>query len=136
MNEPHPGLQAVFGKAPFIADLGVRLVAAGEGWLDTELDVSERLRQQHGFAHAGVVATLADHTAGGAASTIVPEGRSVLTSQYTIHLLRPAEEDRLRCRGEVVKRGRLLIVAQADVWAGEQHCARYLGTMAVVERAL
>jgi uncharacterized protein (TIGR00369 family) len=136
LTEPPSGLQAVFAKAPFITELGMRIVDAGEGWLVTELDVEERFRQQHGFAHAGVVATVADHTAGGAASTIVAEGRSVLTSEYTIHLLRPAEGDRLRCRSEVVKPGSRLIVVQADVWAGEEHCARYLGTMAVVERAL
>jgi uncharacterized protein (TIGR00369 family) len=81
-----------------------------------------------------VVSTLADHTAGAAASTAVGEGRSVLTADFTIHLLRPAAGDLLTCRGEIVRAGRTLIVTKADVWAGGKLCARYTGTMAVVDR--
>jgi uncharacterized protein (TIGR00369 family) len=83
-----------------------------------------------------VVTTLADHTAGGAASGFVGAGQSVLTADFTIHLLRPASGELLRCRGEVIKSGRRLIVTQADVWDGDSHCARYLGTMAVVDQSL
>lgn len=116
-----------------MADLGVRLVGVGEGWVETELDLTSRLCQQHGFAHAGVVSTLADHSAGAAATTMISPGRSVLTADFNIHLLRPGEGSRLTSRGEVVKAGRSLIVAQADVWADGKHCARYTGTMAVVD---
>lgn len=126
----------MLANAPFIADLGVRLIGVGPDWLETEMAILPRLRQQHGYVHAGVVATLADHTAGGAASALVGSGQSVLTADFTIHLLRPASGERLRCRGEVVKSGRRLIVTQADVWDGESHCARYLGTMAVVDQSL
>jgi uncharacterized protein (TIGR00369 family) len=126
----------VLAKAPFIADLGVTLVGVGPDWLETEMAIVPRLRQQHGFVHAGVVTTLADHTAGAAASAVVGPGKSVLTADFTIHLLRPASGELLRCRGEVVKSGRRLIVTQADVWDGDSHCARYLGTMAVVDRSL
>lgn len=126
-------VRGIFDRAPFMADLGVRLVEVGEGWVATELAITERLRQQHGFAHAGVVSTLADHTAGAAATTLIEEGRSVLTADFNIHLLRPGEGDVLTSRGEVVKAGRTLIVTQADVWADGKHCARYTGTMAVVD---
>ncbi|HEY3428611.1 MAG TPA: PaaI family thioesterase [Acidimicrobiia bacterium] len=126
----------MLANAPFIADLGVRLIGVGPDWLETEMAILPRLRQQHRYVHAGVVATLADHTAGGAASALVGSGQSVLTADFTIHLLRPASGERLRCRGEVVKSGRRLIVTQADVWDGESHCARYLGTMAVVDQSL
>jgi uncharacterized protein (TIGR00369 family) len=126
----------VFDRAPFIADLGLKLTATGKGWVETELAIVDRLRQQHGFAHAGVVTTLADHTAGAAASTVIAQGQSVLTADFSVHLMRPAAGDLLTCRGEVIRAGRSLIVTQADVWAGERHCARYTGTMAVVDRAI
>ena len=127
-------VRGIFDRAPFMADLGVRLIDVGEGWVTTELDISERLTQQHGFAHAGVVSTLADHTAGAAATTLIDDGQSVLTADFNIHLLRPGAGDLLTSRGEVVRAGRTLIVTQADVWADGKHCARYTGTMAVVDR--
>lgn len=136
MNDLRQRVEDVFDKAPFIADLGVRLVSVERGVVRTELVVADRLRQQHGFAHAGVVTTLADHTAGAAASTVIGDGQSVLTADFTIHLLRPGAGDELSCTGEVVKEGRTLVVAQADVWADGKHCARYTGTMAVVDRAI
>ena len=111
-------IEKVLSKAPFMVDLGVALVGAGPGWVETELAVVPRLRQQHGYVHAGVVTTLADHTAGAAASTRVVRGQSVLTADFTVHLLRPASGQLLRCRGEVVKAGKRLIVTQADVGRG------------------
>lgn len=136
MSDPRQLIGDVFDKAPFITLLGVRLIDVGEGRVATEVDVTEQLRQQHGFVHAGVVTTLADHTAGGAASTVIGDGQSVLTAGFSIHLLRPAAGETLRCVGEVVKAGRTLIVAQADVWADGSHCARYSGTMSVVDRPI
>ncbi|HJQ75717.1 MAG TPA: PaaI family thioesterase [Acidimicrobiia bacterium] len=126
----------VFAKAPFVTDLGIEVADVGEGWVETRVEISSRLRQQHGFAHAGVVATLADHTAGAAASTVIHDDKSVLTANYTIHLLRPGSDEVLTCRGDVVRAGRTLIVTQADVWADGKLCARYTGTMTVVDRAL
>ncbi len=136
MSDLRERIESIFTRAPFLDLLGVRLVDVGVGWVETELEVTERLTQQHGFAHAGVVSTLADHTAGAAATTSVDDGRSVLTADYTIHLLRPGVGEVLRSRGEVVRAGRTLIVAHADVWADGNHCARYTGTMAVVDRAI
>lgn len=136
MSDLRDRVQGIFERAPFMDLLGVRLVDVGEGWVETELAITDQLRQQHGFAHAGVVSTLADHTAGAAATTATPEDRSVLTADYTIHLLRPGAGDLLRARGEIVRAGRTLIVAHAEVWADGKQCARYTGTMAVVDRQI
>lgn len=136
MSASRERIEDIFTRAPFIGLLGVRLIDVGKGWVETELVITDRLTQQHGFAHAGVVATLADHTAGAAATSAVADSQSVLTADYTIHLLRPAVGERLKARGEIVRAGRTLIIAEADVWADNQHCARYTGTMAVVDRAL
>lgn len=133
MSELSDRIQGIFTRAPFMDLLGVRLIDVGEGWVETELEVEDRLTQQHGFAHAGVVSTLADHAAGAAATTAIGEGQSVLTADYTIHLLRPGAGTTLRARGEIVRAGRTLIVAGANVWADGKHCARYTGSMAVVD---
>ena len=56
-------VESIFYQANFIRDLNIRLDKVAEGICETSLVVQERLRQQHGFVHGGVIATMADHTA-------------------------------------------------------------------------
>lgn len=129
-------VEEVFDKAPFIQLLGYVLEDWGEGWVETSLRLAPKHLQQHGYVHAGVLTTMADHTSGGAASTLIPEGHSILTAQLTMHLLRPARGEALRCRAEVVKPGRTLIVTEADVYCDDDHVGRFLATMASLPRPL
>ncbi|MBI5904621.1 MAG: hotdog fold thioesterase [Deltaproteobacteria bacterium] len=109
--------KALFDKAPFIAELGLQLSDLGPGWCETVLPVAPKHLQQDGYVHAGVQATVADHSAGGAAGTLVKADELVLTAEFKINLLRPAIADRLRCRSTVLKAGRTLIVAESEVFA-------------------
>lgn len=110
-------LQALFGTAPYMTDLGVELVSVEPGVCETALRIAGRHLQQNGFVHAAVQAALADHTAGGAATTLVGPGEYVLTNTYTIHLLRAAKADRLACRAEVMRPGRRVTVVESSVYA-------------------
>lgn len=122
--------------APFIRDLGLALTGAGEGWCETELVLAGRHLQQDGYVHAGVQATMADHTAGAAAATRAGPGRLVLTAEFKINLLRAARGERLRCRGSVLKTGRRLIVAESEVFCAtaddERLVAKASVTLSVV----
>lgn len=69
------------------------------------------------LVHAGVLATIADHTAGGAASTLIFAGKFVLTAEFKINLLRPAKGERIVCDSFVLKNGKTLIVADSYVYA-------------------
>jgi uncharacterized protein (TIGR00369 family) len=109
--------KALFDKAPFIKELGLHLSDLGPGWCETVLAVEPKHLQQDGYVHAGVQATMADHTAGGAAGTLVAANELVLTAEFKINFLRPAIADRLRCRSVVLKPGRTLIVAESEVFA-------------------
>jgi uncharacterized protein (TIGR00369 family) len=83
-------VEQVFRGAPFIGALGVKLVSYGEGWCETTVDIVSTLQQQHGFAHAGVLMTIADHTCGGAAASVVPQEKDVITAENKTSFLRPA----------------------------------------------
>jgi uncharacterized protein (TIGR00369 family) len=109
--------RALFDEAPFIVDLGLALVDFGPGWCETAIAVAPKHLQQDGYVHAGVQATMADHSAGAAAGTLIRGNEMVLTAEFKIHLLRPAVGERLRCRATVLKPGKTLIVAESEVFA-------------------
>lgn len=75
------------------------------------------VEQQHGFVHGGVVGMIADSAAGYAAMTLVSASASVLTVEYKMNLVAPADGERLIARGKVVRPGRSLVVTQAEVFA-------------------
>ncbi len=78
--------------------------------------IEECHRQQDGFIHAGVMATMADHTAGYSAFTTVPEGIQILTIEFKINFLRPAFGEALICESHVIREGRQIIVSESEVF--------------------
>ncbi|BBB29736.1 PaaI family thioesterase [Neptunomonas japonica] len=106
----------VFDSAPFIASLGCHLDTLGSGVCHSHIVLAEKHQQQDGYVHAGVQATLADHTAGTAAVTLIEEGQRVLTAEFKINLLRAATGELLICRSSVLKPGRMLIIAESEIY--------------------
>lgn len=106
---------ASFDRQAFMGFLGARLAAVEPGGCDIELPFRPELSQQHGFFHGGVVGTLADNACGYASFTLAPADSSILTVEYKLNLMAPAEGAVLIARGRVIRPGRTLIVARADV---------------------
>ena len=132
-------VRAIFERAPFIGDLGVVLSDLGPGWCESVLRIVPKHLQQDGYIHAGVQATIADHTAGGAAGTVAKPGDLVLTVEFKINLLRPALGDRLRCRATVLREGRTITVVESEVFARkdaeEKLVSKAMVTLALVPAA-
>jgi len=100
----------------FIKHCGFRAVHAEWGRFDSRVDITDDHRQQDGFIHAGVMATMADHTAGYSAFTIVPEEMQILTIEFKINFLRPAFGNALICHSKVIRTGRQIIVSESEVF--------------------
>ncbi len=130
-------VEQIFEQAPFINDLGIKVVEIGPGWCETTVEILPKHLQQDNFIHAGVQATMADHTSGAAAATMMKTTEIVLTVEFKINLLRPAIGQALRCRGQVLRAGRTLIVSESEVFAidggQEKLCAKATVTLALVE---
>lgn len=109
--------EKLFEDANFIKDLGIKVVTIKKGFCETALDISDKHRQQHNFIHAGVIATMADHTAGAAGTTLIKENEEILTIEFKINFIRPAKAERLRCISEVIRSGKVITVAESDVYA-------------------
>ena len=107
----------IFEDAAFVDHLGIVLVAAGPDWCETSLTPRDVHLQQHGYVHAGLITTLADHTAGGAARASVPEGSDVLTVEFKMNFLRAAANRPLVCVGRTLRAGRTIVVAESEVFS-------------------
>jgi uncharacterized protein (TIGR00369 family) len=106
-----------FAKQTIMATLGAEIAAVRLGEVEIVLPFSEKILQQHGFVHAGAVATIADSACGYAGLSVMPRDAAVLTTEFKIHLLSPAKGDRLRAIGRVVRNGKSLVVTLGEVFA-------------------
>lgn len=97
--------------------IGAKIAEVAPGYCAIDLVPRPELSQQHGYVHAGVVSTIVDTAGGYAGFTLFPEHSSVLTVEFKLNLLAPAEGDRLVAEGFVVKPGRRLAVTRGEVHA-------------------
>jgi uncharacterized protein (TIGR00369 family) len=128
--------EQVFLAAPFVQSLGIELLDLGLGWCQTRMAITERHCQHHGYVHAGAQATLADHTAGAAAGTLVAADEVILSVEFKINLLRPADCKALICEGRVIKPGKRFSIVESSVYADSldgRMVSKAQLTMAVVE---
>lgn len=117
MNADLDTLRHFFALSPFMVDLGVQPVAVQPGRITTSLVLATKHLQHTGQCHAGVMASLADHSMGAAAQTLAPEGHWVLTAELKTSLLRAGKGERLVCEAQVIKAGRMLSFTEAEVYA-------------------
>jgi len=86
------------------------------GFFQSKVKIEDEHRQQDGFIHAGVMATMADHTAGYAAFTTVGEEFQILTIEFKVNFLKPAYGEALVCRSRVIRGGNTIIVSESEVF--------------------
>jgi uncharacterized protein (TIGR00369 family) len=127
-----------FARQSYMATMSAELVHVAEGEVDIALPFSDRLTQQNGYLHAGVVAGVADSACGYAALTMMDAAAEVLTVEFKINLLAPAAGERLLARGRVVRAGRTLTVCRAEavtIGGGqEKHVATVTATLIALTR--
>lgn len=108
-----------FNNQNVMRTMGISIAELSPGRIVLEMDHDDRLTQQHGFLHAGVVATALDSACGYAGFSLMPAEAAVLTAEFKINLLNPADGERFRFVAEVVKPGRTLTICE-----GRAHAVR------------
>ena len=143
MNPPNPSfaedVARSFAQQPIMNLIGARLSLVEPGVVEITLPYRADLAQQHGYLHAGVVTTIADSACGYAAFSLMPAGSNVLSVEFKVNLLRPAQSVEFVARAEVIKVGRTLTVVRADVFGidgdnDKELIATMLGTMICVRK--
>jgi len=109
--------------------LGATLNAVEAGKAVIHMPYDQKLTQQHGFIHAGIISTILDSACGYAAFSLMPENAAVLTIEYKINLLSPAKGDWFEAIGVVKKPGRNVSVADGEIYAHSDDNRKLVASM-------
>ena len=131
-------IKGAFGRQGFLRLIEARIAEIAPGRCVIVADFRAALAQQNGFFHGGLIGTLADAAGACAASTLLESGQWLLTAEYKVNFLAPANAAKLKAVGEVVRGGRTLSVSQVHLYgageAGEERlCALATVTLAILE---
>jgi uncharacterized protein (TIGR00369 family) len=122
-------VRASFERQDAMKTIGASLAAVEPGRVVIELPWAQALTQQHGFLHAGMVATGLDSACGYAGFSLMPGDAAVLTIEYKINLLAPAQGQRFRMEGVVIKPGRTVTVTEGKAWSIHDGREKLIATM-------
>jgi len=130
-----------FARQRIMQTFGAELEAVGPGRVTISMPFSEKLAQQHGYLHAGAMATVLDSACGYAALTLMPKGSGVVSVEFKISMLAPAKGRALLATAEVVRSGRTITFCEAEAvmdgvepGASAIPVATMTGTMMRIER--
>jgi uncharacterized protein (TIGR00369 family) len=129
MNAPDPNFAArvreSFARQKAMALIGAALKKVEAGEVEIALPWRDDLTQQKGFVHGGILGMIADTACGYAAFSLMPAGGSLVTVEYKMNILKPGR-GALVAKGRVIRPGRTLTVAQAEVYAQD---GKHIATM-------
>jgi len=115
-----------FVRQPIMKLIDARLSLVEPGVVEITLPYRADLLQQNGYLHAGIITTIADSACGYAAYSLMPAGSNVLSVEFKLNLLRPAQGETFVARAEVIKAGKTLTVVRADVFGIDANADRKL----------
>jgi uncharacterized protein (TIGR00369 family) len=137
-QDPHyeRRVRASFERQQAMKTIGAFLSEVEPGRAVIELPYSQALTQQHGFLHAGMIATALDSACGYAAFTLMPHGTGILTIEYKINLVAPGKGQLFRMEGTVVKPGRTITVVEGRAFAIDEGRDKLIATMTATEMTI
>ena len=137
-QDPHfeSRVRASFARQTVMATIGATLTKVLPGEVEIVLPFRSDLAQQDGYLHAGIVTTIVDSACGYAAFSLMSVDAAVLTVEYKVNFLAPAQGERLIARGRVTKAGRTLTVGSGDVFAVRGDQEHMVATMLATMMAL
>jgi uncharacterized protein (TIGR00369 family) len=127
MDELFGRIQSSFARQGLMNTLNASLDNVQKGLVQISCEFKEGLSQQHNFFHAGVMTSIVDSACGYAALTVAPGDKEVLTVEFKMNFLKPANTSKLIAIGKVIQSGKTLIVCEGNVYDDRE--ARLLARM-------
>ena len=129
-------VRSSFDRQNVMRTMGISIADLSPGHIVLEMAHNDALTQQHGFLHAGIVSTALDSACGYAGFSLMPPEAAVLTAEFKINLLNPADGERFRFVADVVKPGRTLTICEARAYALKGQKEKLVATMTATLMAL
>jgi uncharacterized protein (TIGR00369 family) len=98
--------------------IGLREVESGDDSVTMEMPVDERVVNVAGGLQGGLIATMADVTAGQLAARCSPFGNGIATTDLFIRYLRPIKVGPARAVARILRTGKRSVVVQVDIFRG------------------
>ena len=118
-----------FESQSMMKTLRARIHKVLRGKVSIEMPLLPSMRQQQGYAHAGLTFSIGDSAAGYSALTLMPENQEVMTAEIKINLLAPADGELLRAEGKVVKNGNRLVIVTSEIYAFKNRKKKLIAIM-------
>ena len=126
-----------FAQQPYNLSIGAHITDVKPGRVEVVVPTRSDLVQHNGFFHGGLIAGLADIAGGFAGWSLVEADQGMLTIEYKLNIVAPGLGDELRSVGEVVSRGRSIIVTRIDIFGMRNEkpvlCTTALQTLKVMK---
>lgn len=124
----------VFNKEGFLSFTDMKLESIEKGKAILSCENKKELSQSAGYMHGGMVAAILDTAGGFAAFTLIPPNCHIVTSELKINYLRPVISKKVIGIGEVISKGKKLIVVEAVLKDEDNNMlAKMMATMFVIE---
>jgi uncharacterized protein (TIGR00369 family) len=135
--ERNPRIEADLAERMTATDFyrwsGIALEGASEGEVELSLDAGANHMNLQGVLHGGMIATLADTATGLAVRTVLDPDTRCVTVQLGVNFLSGGTPGRIVARGRVVRAGRQMAYAEADIIDGEDRVlARAQSSLAII----
>ena len=124
--------RAFLALLPFVHEFGIRVVTAVPGQVEVQMPFVERFSTPPNHFPASIVGVLGDVAAAASCISLLPNGWTGATLDFTIKMTGRAQGEVLLARGRVLQAGRTVSVGAADVFTvsagGETLCGTVLAT--------
>lgn len=132
-----PSLAESINARGFTGAAGFRIVEVKPGYAELTLARRDDLVQFFGHFHGGVITALADHAAGIAVTSALPQGRIGVTVEIKVNFLSPADGSELVARAKTLKLSGSIGVATVEIFSRkndtETLCAFGTATMRALD---
>jgi uncharacterized protein (TIGR00369 family) len=122
-------VRASFGRQELMSTLGAEMTSVRPGAVEIRCAFDQKLTQQNGFMHAGVITCILDSACGYAALSVAPEKCEVLSVEFKVNLLAPAVGEAFVARAVVKRAGKTLTICAADCFAVSRGKEKLVATM-------